>query len=176
VLDIPFAGRYIQFNHFKLKAFMRTTKRYGRKADIALTMWVKLARATSTFGKANQEHIRSFGLTEPQFGALECLGHLGPMTIGELCRKQLVSGGNMTVVVDNLEKDGLVDRTRKKADRRVVHLRLTAKGKRLFDQIFTQHARFVADCAAVLTEAEQQELGRLARKLGTGLAAVHAKP
>jgi len=152
---------------------MRTTKRYGRKADVALTMWVKLARAAATFGKLTQDHIRTFGLTVPQFGALECLGHLGAMTIGELCRKQLVSGGNMTVVVDNLEKEGLVGRSRTKDDRRVVNVCLTAKGKRLFDQIFAEHAHHVADLASVLSEPEQQELGRLARKLGTALRAGH---
>ncbi|MFH0879598.1 MAG: flagellar hook capping FlgD N-terminal domain-containing protein, partial [Lentisphaerota bacterium] len=53
-----------------------------------------------------------------QFSALECLGHLGPMMIGELTRKQLVSGGNMTVVVDNLEKEGLVKRVVNAKDRR----------------------------------------------------------
>lgn len=148
---------------------MRTSKHYGRKADLALSMWVKLARAAATFGKATQENIRTFGLTVPQFGALETLGHLGPLTIGELCRKQLVSGGNMTVVIDNLEKDGLVERARTEDDRRVVHVKLTAKGQRLFDTIFADHARFVAETASVLTESEQQELGRLARKLGTAL-------
>jgi MarR family 2-MHQ and catechol resistance regulon transcriptional repressor len=148
---------------------MRTTKHYGKKADVALSMWVKLARAAATFGKITQENIRTFGLTVPQFGALETLGHLGPMTIGELCRKQLVSGGNMTVVIDNLEKDGLVERTRADDDRRVVHVMLTAKGQKLFDTIFTEHARFVAETASVLSESEQQELGRLARKLGTAL-------
>jgi MarR family 2-MHQ and catechol resistance regulon transcriptional repressor len=150
---------------------MHSTKRYGRKADVALTMWVKLARAAATFGKLTQEHIRTFGLTVPQFGALETLGHLGPMTIGELCRKQLVSGGNMTVVVDNLEKDGLVERTRTDVDRRVVHVRLTPKGKKLFDEVFPQHARYVGDLAAVLSEDEQHELARLARKLGTNARA-----
>lgn len=152
---------------------MRTTKRYGKKADAALTMWVKLARAAATFGKLTQEQIRTFGLTVPQFGALECLGHLGPMTIGELCRKQLVSGGNMTVVIDNLEKDGLVERTRTKDDRRVVHVRLTPKGKELFEEVFPQHARYVADLAAVLSGEEQEDLGRLARKLGTAVRATH---
>ncbi len=154
---------------------MHTTKRYGRKADVALTMWVKLARAAATFGKLTQEQIRTFGLTVPQFGALECLGHLGPMTIGELCRKQLVSGGNMTVVVDNLEKDGLVERTRTDTDRRVVHVRLTPKGKKLFDDIFPRHARLVGDLASVLSEVEQQELARLARKLGTTVLDGHEK-
>jgi MarR family 2-MHQ and catechol resistance regulon transcriptional repressor len=152
---------------------MHTTRRYGKKADAALTMWVKLVRAAATFGKLTQEQIRTFGLTVPQFGALECLGHLGPMTIGELCRKQLVSGGNMTVVIDNLEKDGLVERTRTKDDRRVVHVCLTPKGKELFDEIFPQHARYVADLAAVLSGEEQEELGRLARKLGTAVRATH---
>ena len=145
---------------------MKTTKRYGERADRALSMWVKLVRAASTFGKHTQENIRTFGLTEPQFGALECLGHLGPMTIGELCRKQLVSGGNMTVVVDNLEKEKLVERIRPKSDRRVVRVRLTPRGRKLFEQIFTRHAEFVAELASVLTPKEQSTLGALAKKLG----------
>ncbi|MFH0991301.1 MAG: MarR family transcriptional regulator [bacterium] len=148
---------------------MKTTKRYGKKADTALSMWVKLARATATFGKLTQDNIRSFGLTEPQFGALETLGHLGPMTIGELCKKQLVSGGNMTVVIDNLEKENLVERSHNKKDRRTIHVQLTSKGKTLFDSIFSQHAAYVSDLASVLSEKEQQELGRLAKKLGRAL-------
>jgi MarR family 2-MHQ and catechol resistance regulon transcriptional repressor len=148
---------------------MKTTKRYGKKADVALSMWVKLARASATFGKLTGEHIRSFGLTEPQFGALECLGHLGPMTIGQLCKKQLVSGGNMTVVIDNLEKEGLVERVPSKEDRRSILVRLTDKGTKLFDEIFKQHAQCVAKLASVLTESEQEELGKLLKKLGVSL-------
>ncbi|MBI5474654.1 MAG: hypothetical protein HY961_20135, partial [Ignavibacteriae bacterium] len=68
-------------------------RRYGKKNDRALTLWVKLARAFATFSKAADRDIERYGLTTAQFGALECLGHLGPMTIGALCRKQLVSGG-----------------------------------------------------------------------------------
>jgi MarR family 2-MHQ and catechol resistance regulon transcriptional repressor len=148
---------------------MRTTKQYGKKADTALSMWVKLVRATHTFGKLTQENIRTFGLTEPQFSALETLGHLGPMTIGELCRKQLVSGGNMTVVVDNLEKEGLVGRTRSKNDRRVVTVRLTRKGKNLFEEIFSKHAQCVSAIAGVLSEEEQNQLAALTKKLGLAL-------
>lgn len=148
---------------------MKTTLQYGPKADRALSMWVKLVRATVTFGHLTQENIRTFGLTEPQFGALECLGHLGAMTIGDLCRKQLVSGGNMTVVVDNLEKDGLVERIRPREDRRIVRVRLTRKGKRLFHDIFAKHAEHVARIASVLTDEEQEQLAALAKKLGRAL-------
>ncbi|MCI0707321.1 MAG: MarR family transcriptional regulator [Ignavibacteriae bacterium] len=148
---------------------MKTTKQYGKKADKALSMWVKLARAAATFGQLTDEDIRRYGVTQAQFGALETLGHLGPLTLGELCKKQLVSGGNMTVVVDNLEKEELVERIPSTEDRRVVLVQLTKKGKRLFDEIFVQHAQCVADLASVLTEEEQDELGRLSKKLGMSL-------
>lgn len=148
---------------------MKSTKQYGKKVDAALSMWVKLARAHSTLAKIADENIRSFGLTTPQFAALECLGHLGPMTIGELCRKQLVSGGNMTVVVDNLAKDGLVERIPSKDDRRSIVVRLTAKGNKLFDDVFLRHAKFVASATSVLSEKEQEELAFLLKKLGTSL-------
>jgi MarR family 2-MHQ and catechol resistance regulon transcriptional repressor len=151
---------------------MKTTKHYGKRADIALSTWVKLARAHDTLKHLTAENIRSFDLTTAQFGALETLGHLGPMLIGELTRKQLVCAGNMTVVVNNLEKDGLVERKTDAKDRRAIHVRLTAKGKRLFDKIFVQHAAFVADLVSVLSEDEQIELGRLLKKLGTGVRQV----
>jgi len=148
---------------------MKSTKRYGKKIDTALGMWVKLARAHSTFAKLTDENIRSFGLTTPQFGVLECLGHLGSLTLGELCRKQLVSGGNMTVVVDNLSKEGLVERVPRKEDRRSTVVRLTTKGKKLFEEIFTKHAQCVSTLTGVLTEKEQESLAFLLKKLGTSL-------
>lgn len=148
---------------------MKTTRKYGRKADLALGMWVKLVRATSTFGKLTLENIKSFGLTEPQFGVLESLGHLGPMTLGQLSKKQLVSGGNITCVVDNLEKEGLVERKRTAKDRRAIVAQLTPKGKKLFANVFEKHARHVASLAAVLTEQEQETLSSLLKKLGLSL-------
>lgn len=148
---------------------MKTTKQYGKRADIALSMWVKLARAHDTFKHLTAENIRTFNLTTAQFGALETLGHLGPMLIGELTRKQLVCAGNMTVVVNNLEKEGLVERKTDTKDRRATHVRLTSRGKRVFDKIFPRHAEYVADLVSVLTEDEQVELGRLLKKLGTSV-------
>jgi len=110
-----------------------------------------------------------FGLTEPQFGVLEALGHLGPLRLGELSRKRLVSGGNMTCVVDNLEKEGLVERIHSTEDRRQILVRLTAKGKTLFDDIFVKHAEFIGRVASVLTEQEQETLAGLLKKLGLSL-------
>jgi len=148
---------------------MKTTKQYGNKIDRSLSMWVKLARAFHTMNALADRNISGFGLTTPQFGALECLGHLGPMTIGNLCKKMLVSGGNMTVVVDNLEKEGLVERVRDSIDRRKVLVRLTKKGRNLFNKIFLSHAEYITELTSVLTPDEQEELSRLLKKLGTQL-------
>jgi MarR family transcriptional regulator, 2-MHQ and catechol-resistance regulon repressor len=146
---------------------MNSTKQYGKKIDLALSMWVKLARAHDTFSHLTAASIRTTGLTPAQFGVVECLGHLGPMLIGDLTRKHLVSGGNMTVVVNNLEKDGIVRRSVDKKDKRAFYVQLTPKGKRLFQTTFISQANYIAELASVLTETEQIELGNLLKKLGT---------
>jgi len=148
---------------------MKTTRKYGKATDRALSLWVKLARAHDTMSTLADRNIATFGLTTPQFGALECLGHLGQMTIGELGRKMLVTGGNMTVVVDNLVKQSLVERFGISNDRRKIMVRLTGKGEELFHEIFIKHAEFITDLVSVLTYREQEELGRLLKKLGTSL-------
>jgi MarR family transcriptional regulator, 2-MHQ and catechol-resistance regulon repressor len=148
---------------------MKTTKQYGKKIDLALSLWVKLSRAHATISHLTATNINTFNLTPAQFGVVECLGHLGPMLIGDLTKKHLVSGGNMTVVVDNLEKEGIVRRSVSKKDRRAFYVQLTPKGKRLFHKIFIQHAEYVATLTSVLTETEQTELGSLLKKLGTDL-------
>jgi DNA-binding MarR family transcriptional regulator len=80
----------------------------------------------------------------------------------------------MTVVVDNPEGQGLVERVRNARDRRTIHVHLTHKGRAMCQSIFPQHARYVADLASVLTEDEQIRLGALLKKLGTSLAAESA--
>ncbi|MDP2207608.1 MAG: MarR family transcriptional regulator [Bacteroidota bacterium] len=145
---------------------MKTTKKYGKKTDLALNLWVKLSRAFAVINKKATEDIAKYGLTEPQFCVLECLGHLGQLSIGELTRKQLVSAGNMTVVVNNLEKEGLVERSREPGNRRVVKVQLTAKGSKKFDEIFLNHAKYITHLISVLTEKEQSDLAKLLKKLG----------
>ena len=145
---------------------MRTTEQYGRKADLALTMWVKLVRASTTFGRLTGKDIEQHGLTQPQFGVLEMLGHLGPLTIGDIGKRMLVTGGCVTVI---LEKESLVERMRSSEDRRVIKVQLTDKGELTFKTIFGKHAQMVAELASVLSEEEQLQLSTLLRKLGLAL-------
>ncbi|MDI6766779.1 MAG: MarR family transcriptional regulator [Bacteroidota bacterium] len=147
----------------------KTTEKYGKKVNLALGLWVKLARASATFGKLSTENIRSFGLTEPKFAVLECLGHLGPLKLSILSKKMLVSSGNMTCVVDNLEDEHLVERMPSREDRRAILVQLTPKGKKIFDEIFIKHADFITNITGVLTEKEQETLSQLLKKLGLSL-------
>lgn len=148
---------------------MKTTKKYGKKKDLALSTWVKLARAFATVNKKADRNIRKFNVTQTQFGVIECLGHLGEMPIGTLCNKMLTSGGNMTYVLDNLEKDLVIERLFNPDDRRTYIVKLSKKGNELFQKIFIQHAICIEEIFSVLTEEEQKTLGDLLKKLGTSL-------
>ena len=148
---------------------MKTTKKYGKKKDLALSTWVKLARAYATVNKKADRSIRKFNVTQTQFGVIECLGHLGEMPIGTLCNKMLTSGGNMTYVLDNLEKDGLIERLLSPEDRRTYIVKLSKKGDEMFQNIFIHHAEHIEEVFSVLTEQEQKTLSELLKKLGTSL-------
>jgi MarR family 2-MHQ and catechol resistance regulon transcriptional repressor len=145
---------------------MPTRHRGTAEESRALDAYVKLLRAAESVTARLSAGIAAAGLTGSQFGALEALLHRGPMCQRELGEKLLKSSGNITVVVDNLEKRGLVRRERETGDRRFVTVHLTEEGERLIARIFPGHAAAVAREMSVLTVAEQEELARLCRKLG----------
>jgi MarR family 2-MHQ and catechol resistance regulon transcriptional repressor len=133
---------------------------------LALNTWIKLTRAADSFGTRLARRGTLAGLTPSQFGVLEALHHLGPLSQGEICDKLLKSGGNITLVIDNLEARDLVQRKRSPGDRRVVTVSLTEAGKALIQRIFPEHVRAIVEEMGVLTADEQEALGRLCRKLG----------
>ncbi len=145
---------------------MGTNHRFDTGEARALKTYVKLMRATESVTARAHRQLSSFGLTISQFGVLEALYHLGPMSQSEIGRKILRSSGNMTMVIDNLEKRKLVRRERNRADRRFFIIHLTDDGKKLISSIFPSHAAEIARALDVLTPAEQQTLGRLCKKLG----------
>jgi MarR family 2-MHQ and catechol resistance regulon transcriptional repressor len=144
------------------------TRHRGPEREVrALNAYIALMRAADSVTARLQGQM-SASVTGGQFGALETLYHLGPMRPNELARKLLRSAGNMTTVIDNLERRGLVSRRRERDDRRCVTVHLTDAGRRLIDRIFPAHVAHVVHEFAVLTASEQEELRRLCRALGTG--------
>ena len=142
------------------------TKRPNTNDARALNTYVKLMRATESVTARAHRQLSACGLTFSQFGVLEALYHLGPMSQGEIGQKILRSSGNMTMVIDNLEKRNLVKRERNREDRRFLIVHLTAKGKELISNIFPSHAAKITQALGVLTPDEQLALGRLCKKLG----------
>ncbi|MFN8005426.1 MAG: MarR family transcriptional regulator [Terriglobia bacterium] len=134
----------------------------------ALRVYVKLMRAAESLTARIHRDLAEVDLTVSQFGALEALYHLGPMTQAVIGKKILKSSGNMTLVIDNLEKRGLVRRERNKEDRRYFTVHLTEEGERLVSEFFPAHAERIAAEMGVLTPSEQELLGTLCRKLGRG--------
>ena len=139
----------------------------GNKAEIrALNTYAKLMRAAESATNRIHRHLVSTGLTISQFAVLEALYQLGPLSQREIGQKILRSSGNITMVIDNLEKNGLARRERFEADRRFFIVHLTNKGYHLINNIFPPHAAVIAEDLGVLTAAEQDALGRLCKKLG----------
>jgi MarR family transcriptional regulator, 2-MHQ and catechol-resistance regulon repressor len=132
----------------------------------ALDAYIKLMRASGSVTARLSRLIAEAGLTGSQFGVLEALLHLGPLCQKELGEKILKSTGNVTMVVDNLEKRGLVRRERDAEDRRYNTVHLTEEGRRLIADLFPHHAAAITSEMSALTRTEQEELGRLCRKLG----------
>ncbi len=123
-------------------------------------------RAANSARNYASHSLAGANLTLTQFAVLEALYHLGPMSLSDIARKVLTTGGNLTMVVDNLEKLGLARRQSCPEDRRVLIVALTPKGKTLLRDIFPIHAAAIVEFLNVLSPEEQERVGDLCRKLG----------
>lgn len=134
-----------------------------------LDAFIKLTRASESVNGRLTRYLSEANLTTSQFGALEALLHLGPLNQKELGQKLLKSGGNITLVIDNLEKNGLVKRSVNPNDRRAVIINLTKKGKSYIEEYFPQHLQRIMDEFSVLSSEEKKSLANICRKLGKGV-------
>jgi MarR family transcriptional regulator, 2-MHQ and catechol-resistance regulon repressor len=144
----------------------RTQDRGVRDEVRALSAFVKLVRAAESVSARIHRHLADAGLSVSQFGVLEAIYHLGPLSQSEIAKKVLKSTGNITMVIDNLEKSDLVKRERQEEDRRYYAVRLTTKGRKLISGVFPRHAEKIVEEMGALNCAEQEALGNLCRKLG----------
>ncbi|MBN1370994.1 MAG: MarR family transcriptional regulator [Anaerolineaceae bacterium] len=138
------------------------------RTKLALDTFIKFTRAAGAFESRLLHRGQLGDLTLSQFGVLETLHHLGPLCPGQISAKLLKSSGNITLVLDNLEKQGLVQRVRDTEDRRKITLTLTPAGEAVITEVFPRQAAVIADEMSALTPAEQETLGRLCKKLGLG--------
>ena len=147
---------------------MQKSLRSNNKEVRALGTYVKLMRAAESVTARVHKHLSSAGLTVSQFGVLEAIYHLGPLSQRDLGRKILRSSGNITMVIDNLEKRRLVKRERDLMDRRLLIVHLTGAGRKLICKIFPSHAALITHEFSVLNASDQKILGELCKKVGMG--------
>jgi len=137
-----------------------------------LRTYTQMMRATDAVTTRMHRHLADTGLTLSQFGVLEVLYHKGPLCQRDIGQKILKSSGNITLVIDNLEKRKLVAREKDPTDRRRLSVKLTDKGLGLITALFPIHAAEAAQTFAVLDDDEMTVLGRLLRKIGKANALV----
>src|SRR5919109_2924062 len=129
----------------------------------ALRIWLRLLTCTQLIERRVRSGLREdFGTTLPRFDLMAQLErHPEGLKMNELSRLLMVTSGNVTVIVDQLEKEGLVERLDEPADRRAFRIRLTKSGERTFAEMARAHEEWVVDMLSGLSRREQDELLRL---------------
>ena len=136
---------------------------YSDTEKRALSAYTKLMRAAESVTGRTSRILAAFNLTVSQFGVLEVLFHKGSLCQSELATKILKSTGNITMVIDNLEKRNLVRRERDLNDRRFIAIHLTESGHVLIEQVFPSVMAAIVNEMSILQESEQDELAMLCR-------------
>lgn len=132
----------------------------------ALNSYIKLVRSAETISSKISLELSDYKLTESQFGVLDALYHLGPMKHRELGEKILKSGGNITMVINNLEKRELVQRKRSEKDKREYIIHLTPKGKNKISETLPKIVKKIKKHFEILNKDEQRELQHLCKVIG----------
>src|ERR1700704_5540058 len=133
----------------------------------ALRIWLRLLTCTQLIERQVRSRLREqFSSTLPRFDLLAQLErHREGLKMNELSRLLMVTGGNVTAIVDQLEKEGLVERLDEPADRRAFRIRLTKAGERSFGEMARAHEEWVVELLAGLSRREHEELLKLLAKV-----------
>lgn len=144
---------------------MEKKKEYGEKNSLNLKTIIALNRSNNLINKKSNTLFKSHGLTTMQFAVLEVLYHKGDLKIGEIIEKILATGGNMTVVIQNLLKEGMVEKHYAPDDQRASVIKITQKGKAKIEEIFPKHLELLETQLQVFSKEEKENLIQLLRKI-----------
>ena len=133
----------------------------------ALRIWLRLLTCTQLIERRVRSRLREqFATTLPRFDLMAQLErHREGLRMNELSRLLMVTGGNVTAIVDQLEKEGLVERLDEPADRRAFRIRLTRAGEKSFAEMARAHEEWVVELLAGMSRRDQDELLKLLAKV-----------
>ena len=133
----------------------------------ALRLWLRLLTCTQLVEKQVRTQLRDrFETTLPRFDLMAQLERAGEgLKMNELSRRMMVTGGNVTGITDQLVTEGLVERIEVEGDRRAYRVRLTAKGRKQFNDMARQHEAWIVEAFSGLTGKEIATLHKLLGKV-----------
>ena len=143
---------------------MKTLKDLMKESELDLSTLVVFTKAEHTIHKKEYQTIKESGLTPTQFGVLEALYSKGDLRINELIEKILTTSGNITVVIKNLEKEGLIHRNVDPKDKRSCIIALTHKGKQCIEAVLPNHFNNIKEIFKVLSDEEKIMLRNILKK------------
>ena len=132
-----------------------------------LRLWLRLLTCTQLIEKQVRNELREqFATTLPRFDLMSQLERAPEgLKMNELSRRMMVTGGNVTGITDQLVTEGLVERVDVAGDRRAWRVRLTARGRKLFNEMAQQHEAWICDAFASLSPKEINQLHKLLGKV-----------
>ena len=142
----------------------------------AVKLWLRLLSCTNLVEAEIRGRLRKeFGITLPRFDLMAQLErNPGGLKMNELSRRLMVSGGNVTGLTDQLEKEGLVVRSDDPGDRRAYTVKLTPAGRMLFARMAAVHEQWVIELFSGLNATEKTQVHRLLARLKLHVAGVAA--
>lgn len=141
------------------------SRSYGKKEDTDLEFMINLSRAYLSVHRNICQVFTKHGLTSAQFAVLEILFHKGDLTVGQIVKSILTTSGNITVVIKNLEKDGLVTRKTSEEDRRVGIISITEEGRKLIENVFPEQLEAVMESFQPIEEENKKFISSELHKL-----------
>jgi DNA-binding MarR family transcriptional regulator len=133
----------------------------------ALRLWLRLLTCTQLVEKQVRTRLRErFDTTLPRFDLMAQLERTpGGLKMNELSRRMMVTGGNVTGITDQLVAEGLVERIEVEGDRRACRVRLTATGRKQFNDMARQHESWIVESFSGLSDKEIATLHKLLGKV-----------
>lgn len=145
---------------------------FGHEDKLELRAWLRLLTCCNLIESEVRRRLRdAFDTTLPRFDVLAQLERAGELPMSELSQRLMVTGGNVTGMVDRLAAEGLVAKRPCADDRRRQLVRLTAKGRRSLASMAPEHQRWIDEMLGQLSRDELRSLYRLLAKLKTSVTA-----
>jgi DNA-binding MarR family transcriptional regulator len=144
----------------------------------SLRLWLRLLSAVTRIEDTIRQRLREqFGITLPRFDLMAQLEREPQgLAMGELSRRMMVTGGNITSIVDQLEKEQLVQRQPQPGDRRAYAVHLTPAGREAFTAMATAHESWVVELLSPLPVDQQDQLHQLLGILKSGQSSIRVSP